>query len=120
MAIITGTVKNDNNEPLSNVHVFVPNSNPLRGVLTTENGKYLISVLPYEKLAYSYAGTQQEKQTSSFNQEINIVFESNSLPEISLSATVNKKKSSNLLLILLALSLAGNIYQANKKSNIKK
>lgn len=57
---ITGTVLDNNNEPLIGVNVTIKNM-PGLGSITDINGKYRIKTEPYSHLIFSYVGFKTQE-----------------------------------------------------------
>ena len=104
MALVTGIVVNDNNEPLENVHVYVKDSNPLVGVVTNAKGNFAINVDAYKNLIISYAGVSKQFFVLPQLQFLKVEFLADELPEFVGTASPTTKKGCGVVCALLIVA----------------
>lgn len=93
---ITGTVLDNNNEPLIGVNVTIKNM-PGLGSITDINGKYRIKTEPYSHLIFSYVGFKTQEVLVKNQTTINIKMkedEASVLDEVVITGTGAQKKIS--------------------------
>lgn len=73
---VTGTVRDNDGEPLPGVTIVVVNESRSHGTVTDLNGKYVINVNPGDKLRFSYIGlASQTVEVKADDSVINIMLE---------------------------------------------
>jgi TonB-dependent SusC/RagA subfamily outer membrane receptor len=90
---ITGTIKDNNGEPLPGVTVVVQGTN--NGVVSDIDGNFTISALPADKLVISFIGMKQQVVSISDKTNLTIIMESDviSLDEVIAVGYSTKKRT---------------------------
>lgn len=93
---VTGTVVDENNEPLIGVNVSVKNV-PGLGAITDIDGKYRLRTEPYVRLIFSYIGFETKEILVKTQQKVNVKMkeaEAKALDEVVVTGTGAQKKIS--------------------------
>lgn len=93
---LTGTVKDENNEPLIGVTIVVKDK-PGFGTATDANGHFKIKVNPYQILIFSYIGFDKQEIPVKEQTVLNVIMKeaiASALDEVTVTATGVKKKVS--------------------------
>ena len=91
---VTGTVLDENNEPLIGVNIVVKDV-PGLGTITDVDGKYKIKMEPYNRLVFSYIGyeTQEVLVKEQTVVDVNMkVSQTQAIDEVVITATGARKK----------------------------
>ncbi|WP_080906037.1 TonB-dependent receptor [Parabacteroides sp. Marseille-P3160] len=91
---VTGTVMDENKEPLIGVNIIVKDV-PGLGAATDLDGKYKIKMEPYNRLVFSYIGYEKQEILVKDQLVVNVVMklaESNAIDEVVITGTGRQKK----------------------------
>src|SRR5690606_31710921 len=97
MVTVTGKVSNEQNEPLAGVSVIVKNE-PGLGVSTNTDGEFIIQMEQYQRLVFSYVGSETQEVLIKDVLKLNIVLkdsEYNILNETTITALDRKSTRLN-------------------------
>lgn len=92
--VVTGTVVDENKEPLIGVNIVVKDV-PGMGAITDIDGKYKIKMQPYNRLIFSYIGFEKQEILVKEQTEVNVVMKVSKgqvLDEVVVTATGGQKK----------------------------
>nr|WP_321412164.1 TonB-dependent receptor [uncultured Carboxylicivirga sp.] len=92
--VVTGNVKDANNEPLVGVNIIISDM-PGLGTITDIDGNFKISMEPYHKLVFSFIGFDNQEILIKEQRVVNVVMQESAaskLDEIVITGTGAKKK----------------------------